>query len=296
MLQHHGSARDFWHMLYTEVLDKGTLTAPRGRMTIELNDVQYSALPHQHFDPNPVRAASLDYIRREFLWFIMGDRFDTRMTKYAKLWEACVGQDGGINSNYGQYLFEKGRIYNALGHLVGDRSSRRAWVPIFQSWHQGPLKHDDYPCTTGVGFRIDNDQLVMKVHMRSQDLWHGAANDEAVCYLIQLVALAYLRGYHPDLVAGPIVHAVDSLHFYERHWELAGRAIASEEPDLVAHTAASKVASEGFSINDLLFLTGISSDKIGELVITPGFLLNWCLSIEGDYGYSDPYWKGVRGD
>lgn len=277
-------------MLYDAVLKGGTLTAPRGRMTIELNDVQYSARADQHFDPNPVRAASLDYIRREFLWFARGDRKDTRMTKYAKLWVACVGADGGINSNYGQYLFGNGRnnpFYNALHLLINDRASRRAWVPIFQSWHQSPVEHADYPCTTGLGFRIDGDALVMKVHMRSQDLWHGAANDEGVAYLIQLMALSYLRDYYPDLTAGPIVHAIDSLHFYERHWVLATRAVESTDADLAPHTAATVLASYGFTGDDLLLLSG------RRTIAEPSPLLGWCAAIEGDYGYADEYWKGV---
>lgn len=305
------NSTSFWDELYQTVIRDGEETSPRGRKTLEVMNAMYQALPDEHFDDRAGRNISLTYIFREFLWFIQGDRYDTRMTKYAKLWEQCVDLEGGINSNYGQYLFGEepgfdGPIFHALDHIVGDRDSRRAHVSIFQRWHQEPqmfhshdplgqeenllgiddrgqahyvheYEHPEVPCTTGMGFRLKNDELLMNVHMRSQDLWHGAANDEAVCYLIQLVAVAYLQSHGVHCVAGPITHYIDSLHFYERHWKQAANTIGSVPRQEVQDVT--KIASLGFTAADLNILRGTvkPTDQ-------PSLLLRTVLDIPGDWG------------
>lgn len=286
MYQNDGSSTDFWNGLYELVLE-GKESSPRGRRTIEVQNVSYKAHYWQHYDTRPGRVLSLPYVAREFLWFLTGDRFDVRMAKYAPIWKACIGYDGGINSNYGQYLFRPNTIiapfYNALDKLQMD--SRRCWIPIFQTEHQNfGEEHGDYPCTTGMGFRINGDELQMNVHMRSQDLYWGAANDEPVCYLLQLLALAYLREYAgKQLVAGPIVHSIDSLHIYERHFKKAiDLTKARDEREDVLEQ--SELCEGGFTDYDFLRMTypGLSQ-YTGP--VSP--LLNSLLSIPGDYGYED---------
>lgn len=305
------NSTSFWDELYETVIRDGEETSPRGRKTLEVMNAMYQARPDEHFDDRLGRNISLAYIFREFLWFVQGNRYDTRMTKYAKLWEACVDQEGGINSNYGQYLFGPepgfdGPIFHALDHIVADRDSRRAHVAIFQQWHQetqsymltdpavpvgsylgftddghqlyiNEYEHPEVPCTTGMGFRLRNGELLMNVHMRSQDLWHGAANDEAVCYLIQLVAVAYLKANGVQCVPGPITHYIDSLHFYERHWSLAKKAVGSPERPEVRQ--AIKTCELGFTASDLNILRGVvkATDQ-------PSELLRMVLDIPGDWG------------
>ena len=289
----------FWDELYETVLRDGEEVSPRGRKTLEVTNAMYQAGSLEHFDDRSGRNISLPYIFREFLWFVKGDRFDTRMTEYAPLWRQCVDPNGGINSNYGQYLFgpQPGfdcPFFHALDHIVKDRDSRRAWIAIFQEWHQQPdvewdiigdelvgpvqeFEHPEVPCTTGMGFRLRNGELLMNVHMRSQDLWHGAANDEGVCYLLQLMAVAYLNANGVDCVPGPITHYVDSLHFYERHWDKARAAIGSPEREEVKR--AIQVARAGFTTADLRILRGVRRE--GD---EPGPLLKMVLDIPGILG------------
>lgn len=280
----------FWDDVYETLFRDGEYSSPRGRKTLEVVNAMYQALPSEHFDARVGRKISLSYIFREFLWFLQGNRYDTRMEKYALLWKSCVDPDGGINSNYGQYLFGPfpgidTPFFHALDHIIGDTDSRRAWIAIFQEWHQYPMytdggepyEHPEVPCTTGMGFRLRNGELYMNVHMRSQDVWHGAANDEAVCYLFQLLAVAYLGLFGVACTPGPITHYVDSLHFYERHFDKAKAAIGTEHcPDVLA---INELCLQGFTPEDVLFLRGYAHAEY-----QPSPLLSRILSIEGDYG------------
>jgi thymidylate synthase len=285
-----------WDVLYRRVLD-GDESSPRDRRTLEVRDVRYQMEWDDHFDAREGRGISLQYIQREVLWFCIGERYDTRMVKHAKLWESCVGPDGGINSNYGQYLFGPGDgfnvpFFNALDHIVEDRDSRRAWVAIFQEFHQssqwGP--HPEIPCTTGIGFRLTKyDELEMTVHMRSQDLWHGAANDEAVCYLLQLMAVAYLaERIGEDIGAGTITHYVDSLHLYERHWEKARAALYT--PDREEVLEMTRLTAEGFTPADLRILRRVP--YVGD---EPSELLHVIMDIPGDFGMDSDCWCWSQG-
>lgn len=222
----------------------GQHVSPRGRPVKEVEDYTYFLKPGDRWQNFAMRKLSVDYVRREFLWYLMADRFDTSMTKYAKLWEACVGEDGGINSNYGQYLFGREatsvpvppqmdsgarlslrREYHnqfsaVISALEADRDTRRASMMIAQPWHFLTAPHQDYPCTYCVGFRIRGDELNMTVHMRSQDAIHGFGNDVPVFSLIHEMVWALLLPTYPELRMGMSAHHVDSFHVYERHWPM----------------------------------------------------------------------------
>lgn len=271
-----------WNTLYSMVLDNGKITSPRGRKTLEMLDVTYSMDQYTHFDPRPSRNISLNYIAREFLWFCKADRYDVRMQEYAPIWKTCIQPDGGINSNYGQYLFAGGwnsPFCLALQHLVQDQDSRRCWIPIFQSEHQAHYEHEDYPCTTGIGFRIRDGSLEMVVHMRSQDMWWGAPNDAAVCYLIQLMAKAYLEAQNVQVWTGDIIHKIDSLHFYERHFNQA-QVVAVDYHRRIEINRMVDTCQGGFNGLDLEYLLGRFNLGISNLLAI-------LIDIPGAYGQHD---------
>lgn len=289
------SNEQFWTQLYSRVFRDGIVEAPRGRVTMAIDNVLYVTTPPQHFDENPVRMINPDYVFREFLWFLTGDGTDLRMTKYAPIWKTCVDVTGRINSNYGQYLFEQdggftGAFFRGLDVLANDYSSRRCWLPIFQERHQTDEEHTDYPCTTGMGFTMRHNHLNMNVHMRSQDLWWGAANDQPVCYLLQLLAQAYLRWVHDVPVhIGSITHYIDNLHFYDRHWVKANEAVETTLPPRPEIEEINETCQNGFSLYDLVMMFKLSEhwrdDIDGPREYSP--LMHRVLSISGDYGYED---------
>ena len=280
------TARQAWNKMYARVLN-GEQVSPRGRKTVEARNIQFVVHPHQHLDPRVGRDISLDYIRREFLWYMLGNRYDTRITNYAPIWKTCISKDGGINSNYGQYLFKNEiPFFKALDFLVKDDNSRRCWIPIINTQHIIEENTNDVPCHTGIGFRlITRPQLPllldMSVHHRSLDMWHGAANDFPIAFMWQLLAQAYLKLHNIDTQLGTITHNIESAHFYERHIEKAKKAIMYKHIRIDVHNAT-YLLSAGFEISDIQFFFGQG---------LPSNVVSWILEIKGAYGKDDISWS-----
>lgn len=285
----HWTARQAWNAFYNHVLD-GTHTSPRGRQTVEVRNAQFKVWPHQHLDPRVGRNISLDYIRREFLWYMLGDRFDTRIQEYAPIWKTCISHDGGINSNYGQYLFgEDLPFFGAMQHLLKDQDSRRCWIPILNTQHQLEYDTNDVPCHTGFGFRLIPRSgrmplLEMSVHHRSLDMWWGAANDFPIAFLWQIVAQAYLERNGISCQLGPVIHTSESTHFYERHIAKAEETV-NMTPLSTEVLHATALIKWGLGWSDIEYL-------LRRYTTAPASqALIWLFNFEGAYGKDDPIWK-----
>lgn len=284
MITEKMTAAEAWNYMYEQVLKHGYLTAPRDKKTLEINNVVWTLHPHQHLDPRAGRNISLDYIRREFLWYCQGMGQDTRIAKYAPIWTTCIDEYGWINSNYGQYIFGdgfEGQLWWALDQLIKDQDSRRCWISIFQSYHHDIKIHNDYPCHTGFGFTIRNGKLHMSIHHRSLDMWHGAAQDFPIAFFWQLLAQTYLRKYGIFCEVGPITHYVESAHFYERHFV---KAINTVQYSIIRKL---DIPYAGFDVRDLDIL--FKEDYLEK----PSQFLTWILDIAEDYGKEDERYIGV---
>jgi thymidylate synthase len=144
------------------------------------------------------------------------------------MWTTLVDDDGGINSNYGQYIFKKGTgVDFVVSELQADKDSRRASIVILSSHH---LKagSKDVPCTYSLNFRIRNNALKMSVHMRSQDAIFGMTNDVACFSFIHECVFNLLKDYYPWLSYGDYTHTADSFHVYERHFDMIAAMAKAE--------------------------------------------------------------------
>lgn len=206
-----------WSDLYHRV-NYGDLVEPRGEATKEVRFLQ--TVISQPFDWNVDRKLNLDYIRREFQWYLHGDPTDLRICEHAKIWRGCVNRDDTLSSNYGSYLFTQGGLAKAIQLLKNDEHSRRAVVSIYnQKLHSKPGVRD-IPCTCSITFMIRNETLHMGVHMRSNDLVFGLGNDAPCFHWFHIMALWLLREKYGGLKLGQYIHRADSLHAYERHWDM----------------------------------------------------------------------------
>lgn len=212
----------------------GRLTSPRGQLVRELLGVQLVFSGRSRFLTFPQRKLNMDYIKREMLWYLRGNRFDDSICDHAKIWKDIKSPDGGIESNYGQYLFprdhETGKILENSGisrvvnTLLGDKDSRRAAVMILGNRHLDQLELKDYPCTCSLNFHIRDGRLMMHVHMRSQDAVFGLGNDlPFFSFVHEMVAnLFNSRALIEDghIVVGELYLTADSWHVYERHFSM----------------------------------------------------------------------------
>lgn len=211
---------------------QGRLYSPRGLQTLEIENYTYSLPPYVRFTNFKTRKLNLNYIKKEFLWYLKGDKFDTSITESAKMWKTLINKDGSINSNYGQYIFGKiNQFDNVVKILTKDKTSRRASIVILNSKHL-LSETADYPCTYSLNFRIRNEKLNMTVRMRSQDAIYGMSNDAPAFSFIHELLYVLLRDtIYPNLKYGLYTHSADSFHIYEQHFKMLDELVGAKQFD-----------------------------------------------------------------
>ena len=211
---HEESFRD----IYKDVADAGIEVAPRGSKCKEICNYDYILPPYVRFASFEVRKLSISYIKKEFMWYLRGDKYDTSICQHASLWKTLINRDGSINSNYGQYIFgTMNQFDNVVDILSEDKNSRRASIMILGAHHL-LTKTKDYPCTYCINFRIRNNKLHMTVRMRSQDAIYGMGNDAPTFSFIHEMMYVTLKEKYNDLECGNYYHSADSFHVYEKHY------------------------------------------------------------------------------
>lgn len=218
-----------FYFILKQIWEKGDNVAPRGQKTRELRDYSYILPPRVRFMRFAHRKLKLDYIKQEILWYLRGDPGDIGILQLAKIWEGMINEDGTINSNYGYYLFSpmavplysqhKSNFARIVSELIRDPLSRRAAVAIMNNDHLNSETRD-YPCTCYLNFHIRQNTLYMYVRMRSQDAIFGMGNDAPFFSFVHELVWATLKHHYRDLELGTYHHTSDSLHIYERHFEM----------------------------------------------------------------------------
>ena len=217
-----------FRQIYLDLQMKGRKVYPREHECIEIENYHVEFQPRERFANFTARKLNLQYIKREFLWYLKGDRFDDSITKHAKIWGQIQAQDGSFNSQYGQYIFGKENQFDKIvGILKADKDSRRASIIILKSENVSSETLDE-PCTYAINFRIRNGKLNMSVHMRSQDAMYGLGNDIPTFSFIHEMILNALREFYPELEYGTYHHSVDSLHVYEKHFEMLNTIVRGD--------------------------------------------------------------------
>lgn len=222
--------------IYQRLKNNGKLVSPRGMKVLEVENFSISLPPLCRFSNFKVRKLSVNYIKKEFLWYLKGDKFDTSIVNHAKLWKQFINSDGVINSNYGQYIFwschehgRKSQFEFVVEELTRDRDSRRAVITILQPYHTVIDDLTDVPCTYSLGFRVRDNKLNMSSHMRSQDAIYGLGNDIPAFSFVQEMVYAKLKDTYKDLEMGSHYHVVDSLHVYEKHFQMLDDILSNPE-------------------------------------------------------------------
>lgn len=224
--------------IYADV-GAGNLVSPRGQKVIEVEDYSYTLPPYARFANFEARKLKLGYVKKELLWYLKADPFDSSIVDAASIWQELPNQDGTINSHYGAHVFGCNSEWNhpsvsvgqplsrtsQFGYIVqtllADTDSRRASAVILNRSHLLNPKTKDFPCTYALNFRIRNNELKMSVHMRSQDAVFGMGNDAPAFSIIQEMVFVTLRDWgYPNLKMGAYHHTADSFHYYERHFKM----------------------------------------------------------------------------
>jgi thymidylate synthase len=219
--------------IYADLMKFGKEISPRGTKCIEIENYEYFLPPYVRFASFDIRKLSISYIKKEFKWYLRGDKYDTSIGQSASLWNTLINRDGSINSNYGQYIFGiMNQFDNVVKILAGDKDSRRASIMILKAEH---LLSDskDFPCTYSMNFRIRDNKLNMSVRMRSQDSVYGMGNDAPAFSFIHEMVFVCLKEVYPELELGEYCHSSDSFHVYEKHYEMVKKIVDLDNYTLV---------------------------------------------------------------
>lgn len=223
---------EIFKSIFLDLKHKGKICSPRGEKVLEIENYMYELPPYVRLCNFKSRKLNISYIKKEFLWYLNGDKFDTSITEHAKLWKSLINKDGSINSNYGQYIF-KDNFERCAKTLLNDKDSRRASIMILDNNHLNS-ETKDYPCTYSINFRIRDNKLNMSVRMRSQDAIFGMGNDAPCFSFIHELMYICLRDLkYGNLKLGNYNHVADSFHIYERHFNMLDEILSEKEEDFI---------------------------------------------------------------
>lgn len=196
--------------------------------------------PRRRFITAPQRKHSLPYIIGELVWYLSGERTPDRIGHYSKFWNHLQDEAGQVNSNYGYKIFKKkflsfkqGRAKTQMefvvDELLRDPNSRRAVMLPFLSNEDYNQMHEtkDYPCTMYLHFIIRDGKLDLIVHMRSNDFIYGFTNDMPFFSMLQEIVSVLI-----GVPMGHYYHFSDSMHLYERNWDLLNSDRTDGDPEL----------------------------------------------------------------
>lgn len=199
-------------------------SSPRGMKVKETLGVSFTIKdPRRRWIYNSARGFKHQYAIAEALWYLTGNDSTSWISYYAPFWRDISDDGSTANSAYGARIFKPhsriadGRFSQwewVKSELRRDPDSRRAIVHI-KSPTDSIDAFKDVPCTLALQFLIRDEALHLVVNMRSSDLILGIANDvPAFTILQELMALEL------GVKLGEYIHVSNSLHVYERHWDM----------------------------------------------------------------------------
>ena len=192
----------------------GELAMPRGMTTFERRWVQFHVEDPTTFPLSVEGRKFADVIgvlegTSLVGQFSVPELFTDHVKKFAEYYDG-----GTFHGSYGA------RSHGLLGDIVNvlsaDSDSRQAVLTIFDSTRDLARSKRDIPCTIACHFMVRHGLLEQRVTMRSNDLWLGTPYDFVQFGILQ-ASLAQAIG----VGVGEYVHAVGSLHLYERDFTRA---------------------------------------------------------------------------
>jgi thymidylate synthase len=184
------------------------------------------AKPIANFENRPF---NWKYLAGELAWYLHRDRDIDYISNFSSFWKGITNPNSNqINSNYGSLVINDEQISWVVESLKKDINSRQAIMffnrPDFQ--FEG---NKDFVCTMYANFFVRDNTLMMKVQMRSNDIFYGLTFDAPFFSFLHQSVWHILKETYPDLKIGHYFHYADNLHYYERHFEIADLILAEEE-------------------------------------------------------------------
>lgn len=187
-----------------------------------------------------------DWVRRELAWFNSGSDSLTDMEgPVPKLFQACAGWDGKVNSAYGHILFGQGEyipqaptLYERIVlTLLHEGLSTRHAVAIISDRDIHELANwngrNDFICTNALNVMVDDGgNLHIIAQMRSMDAVFGYRADYSMWNNLMDRLISDLNDHGKIVQRGNITFQVANLHVYPRHFDLLADTAADTQERL----------------------------------------------------------------
>jgi len=246
------------------------ISSPRGMKIKEKLGVQFRIRNVRDRLPCiEARNFSLSYFVAETLWYMSGSNSTEWISRYASFWKDISDDGKTANSAYGARIFKlHPRIADGglnqweyvKSELKRDSDSRRAVIHI-RTPDDSLHAVKDVPCTLALQFFIREGKLHLHVNMRSSDIILGIAYDVPAFTTMQEILANEL-----NVELGEYVHTSNSLHCYERDFEMLdaiacssdnfGRPMPAYPRSFPIHDLM-RVEEHVHSMNDGEFMDGI---------------------------------------
>jgi thymidylate synthase len=204
----------------------GNDVSPRGIKVKEALITGFMIKPEYCIVDFEARKFNFKYLAGETYWYLLRNNSTEVIDMFSSFWKNIKNPDGTVNSNYGKILLGK-QMNWVINSLKKDRDTRQAIAyiggPDFQ--FEG---NKDFVCTQYLLFFIRNNELHMKVQMRSNDMAYGLMFDLPWFSTVMQNVYYELLETYPELQLGRYFHFSDNTHYYERHFETMLKII--EEP------------------------------------------------------------------
>lgn len=198
----------------------------RGTSSREIQDIAFTIEdPTSNLYKCEPRSSQEKYIAAELLFYFSGSNQLNWINKFAKFWNQVANKDWTVNSAYGKLIFVDQNKFGiteyqwALGRLLEDKDTRQSLMHFNKPEHQDPSTKD-FVCTKDAVFSIRDNKLSLTLSMRSNDAIWGTPTDVAFFTVLQQQMLRHVQTKYPEVTLGSYTHVVNSLHVYNRHYEL----------------------------------------------------------------------------
>jgi len=215
---------EIFNEIYTDLIyrlfnDGVVSTSRKGKKLTELHNFGF-VLERPKECMAVCRDMSVDYLKKEFDFYMSGSYKLEDAVKCSPFWKNCTDDGHNINSNYGALIFHdtnsegNTQFEHAANCLVNNRQSKKAVMTLYNNEHS--YLSNDNPCTMYLHARIcEEHKLHLTAHMRSSDIYYGLPYDVPFFVFVQQALINHLSAFYPSLTIGTYTHFANSLHFYE---------------------------------------------------------------------------------
>lgn len=235
---------------------------------LQLSNVNF-ILTDSHNRVHSTRSpASVEYFAGELLKFFKGTDNADEMAEISKSWLKNANSEGKINSNYGRYTFhkegangERSKYHECRGRLVKNPWTRRATIPILSSVHS--MNSEDYPCTFGLHFLIEDGMLNCIASSRSTDIITGLPYDMGFFSFVNELLCADLQEHGLEVELGYTAMKSNFTQIYDKTKHLAEQIIQNRKR--IKKITMPQIISAKELVSDIYGSTSVSDT------------IKWCL-------------------